>query len=41
MDEQTTRRNQPAAFKAKVTIAAINGERTIAQIAEQFDLRNL
>jgi transposase len=26
------------AFKAKVAIAAIKGERTIAQIAEQFDV---
>ena len=30
------RRNHSAAFKAKVAIAAIKGERTIAQIAEQF-----
>ena len=32
------RRNHSAAFKAKVAIAAIKGERTIAQIAEQFDV---
>lgn len=31
------RRNHSAAFKAKVAIAAIRGERTIAEIAEQFD----
>ena len=31
------RRNHSAAFKAKVAIAAIRGERTIAQIAEQFE----
>jgi transposase len=30
------RRNHSPAFKAKVAIAAIKGERTIAQIAEQF-----
>jgi transposase-like protein len=32
------RRNHSPAFKAKVAIAAIRGERTIAQIAEQFDV---
>jgi transposase len=32
------RRNHSAAFKAKVAIAAIRGERTIAEIAEQFDV---
>ena len=32
------RRNHSAAFKAKVAIAAIRGERTIVQIAEQFDV---
>ena len=32
------RRNHSAAFKAKVAIAAIKGERTVAQIAEQFDV---
>ena len=32
------RRNHSPAFKAKVAIAAINGERTISQIAEQFDV---
>lgn len=32
------RRNHSPAFKAKVAIAAIKGERTIAQIAEQFDV---
>ena len=32
------RRNHSAAFKAKVAIAAIKGERTIAQIAEHFDV---
>ena len=32
------RRNHSQAFKAKVAIAAIKGERTIAQIAEQFDV---
>jgi transposase-like protein len=32
------RRNHSATFKAKVAIAAIKGERTIAQIAEQFDV---
>ena len=32
------RRNHSAAFKAKVAIAAIKGERTVAQIAEHFDV---
>ena len=32
------RRNHSAAFKAKVAIAAIKGDRTIVQIAEQFDV---
>lgn len=32
------RRNHSASFKAKVAIAAIKGERTIAQIAEQYDV---
>jgi transposase-like protein len=32
------RRNHSSAFKAKVAIAAIKGERTIAQISEQFDV---
>jgi len=32
------RRNHSAAFKAKVAMAAIKGERTIAQIAEHFDV---
>ena len=33
-----TRRNHSAAFKAKVALAAIKGERTIAQLADQFDV---
>ena len=32
------RRNHTPGFKAKVAIAAIKGERTVAQIAEQFDV---
>lgn len=32
------RPNHSPAFKAKEAIAAIKGERTIAQIAEQFDV---
>ena len=32
------RRNHSPAFKAKVAIAAIKGERTIAQIAEQLNV---
>src|SRR5262245_46811133 len=32
------RRNHTPAFKAKVAFAAIKGDRTIAQFAEQFDV---
>ena len=37
-DEQRARRNHSPAFKAKVALAAIKGERTIAQLADQFDV---
>jgi transposase len=33
-----TRRNHSPAFKAKVALAAIKGERTIAQLSDQFDI---
>ncbi|WP_156433698.1 IS3 family transposase [Bradyrhizobium retamae] len=32
------RRNHTPAFKAKVALAAVKGDRTIAQLAEQFDV---
>src|ERR1700676_1624725 len=32
------RRNHAPAFKAKVALAAIKGERTIAELAEHFDV---
>ena len=32
------RRNHSPAFKAKVAIAAIKGERTLAELAQQFDV---
>ncbi len=32
------RRNHTPAFKARVALAAIKGDRTIAQLAEQFDV---
>ena len=32
------RRNHTAGFKAKVALAAIKGDRTLAQLAEQFDV---
>ena len=32
------RRNHTPAFKAKVALAAIKGDRTIAQLAEQFEV---
>ena len=33
-----SRRNHTPAFKAKVALAAVKGDRTIAQLAEQFDI---
>jgi transposase len=33
------RRNHTPTFKAKVALAANKGDRTLAQLAEQFDLR--
>jgi len=32
------RRNHSAAFKAKVALAALKGERTLAELAQQFDV---
>jgi len=32
------RRNHSPAFKAKVALAAVRGDRTIAQLAEHFDV---
>ncbi len=32
------RRNHSSAFKAKVALAAIKGDRTLAELAEQFDV---
>ena len=36
--QRRPRRNHTPVFKAKVALAAIKGDRTIAQIAEQFDV---
>ena len=33
-----SRRNHSAAFKAKVALAAVKGDRTVAQLAEHFDV---
>jgi transposase len=33
-----TRRTHTAAFKAKVAIAAIKGDKTLAELAQQFDV---
>ena len=33
-----TRRNHSPAFKAKVALAALKGEKTIAQLADQFGI---
>ena len=32
------RRNHAAKFKAKVALAALKGEKTLAELAEQFDI---
>jgi transposase len=37
MSRRTCRNHTPA-FKAKVALAAVKGDRTLAQIAEQFDV---
>ena len=33
-----TRRNHSSTFKAKVALAALKGDKTVAQLAEQFDV---
>ena len=33
-----TRRTHSAAFKAKVALAALKGDRTLAELAQQFDV---
>ena len=33
-----TRRNHSPAFKAKVALAAIKGDKTLAELAQQFDV---
>ena len=36
--KRRARRNHTPAFKAKVALAAVKGDRTLAQLAEQFDV---
>jgi transposase len=36
--QRRPRRNHTPAFKAKVALAAIEGDRTLTQLAEQFDI---
>ena len=36
--QRRPRRNHTPAFKAKVALAAIKSDRTLAQLAEQFDV---
>ena len=36
--KKRARRNHSPAFKAKVALAAIKGDRTLAQLSEQFDI---
>ena len=33
-----TRRNHSPAFKAKLALAAVKGEKTLAELAQQFDM---
>src|ERR1700709_1629826 len=35
-----TRRNHSPAFKAKVALAAVRGEKTLAELAQQFDVHH-
>jgi len=37
-NEQTTRRNHSLGYKAKVALAAIKGEKTLAELAQDYDL---
>ena len=37
-NEQKTRRTHSAAFKAKVALAAIRGDKTLAELAQQHDV---
>ena len=34
------RRNHSPAFKAKVALAAVKGEKTLAELAQKFDVRH-
>jgi transposase-like protein len=36
--DRRPRRNHTPTFKAKVALAALKGDRTLAQLAEQFDV---
>ena len=36
--KKRARRNHTPAFKAKVALAAVKGDRTLAQLSEQFDV---
>ena len=36
--QRRARRNHTPAFEAKVALAAIKGDRTLSQLAEQFDV---
>ena len=37
-DMRRTRRNHSARFKAKVALAALRGDKTLAELAEQYDV---
>src|SRR4051794_30910626 len=37
-ETMTKRRNHTPAFKAKVALAAVRGDKTLAELAQQFDI---
>ena len=36
--DKTTRRNHSSAFKTKVALAAVKGDKTLVELSEHFDI---